>query len=179
MTNNDDLSKLDAEIELFKQTVGPIKALKPTNRVFSPKISKPFKLNRKKQRYYDPTSILDQKHSLSIHDSICLVKESLPSIPLKLLKQGKIMPTRSLDLHGLTSKAALKKLIAFTELMLHSREELGLVIHGKGNHSLETPVLKNIVYNFFTEISEVAALLTAHQKHGGLGASYVIFKTNC
>jgi len=81
-----------------------------------------------------------------------------------------------IDLHGLTADEALRALDRF----LHESSRQGLrkvlIIHGKGNHSKESPVLPNTVLNYLRSSSLAGETGTADRKDGGSGATWVIIK---
>ncbi len=92
---------------------------------------------------------------------------------MKQLRQGKIRPEATLDLHGLMRREALAKL----EFFLHNARHRGLrtllVITGKGTHSQDgAPVLRNAVERFLA--AEAGEMIVewgrAPKEYGGEGA---------
>lgn len=95
-------------------------------------------------------------------------------------RQGRLTPDRSIDLHGLTVSAAHAALADAVERASTDGARTLLVVTGKGGgtgegrgilraslaHWLDTPRLRPYI----------AALRTAHPRHGGTGAWYVILR---
>jgi DNA-nicking Smr family endonuclease len=101
---------------------------------------------------------------------------SLAGNRLRQLKRGVIQLNRQLDLHGLTREEAVESLGPFMQSARNSGEKGVLVITGKGNHSVEGPVLQQVVAAWLREqgrswISEYAP---APPEMGGSGA-FVVF----
>ena len=95
---------------------------------------------------------------------------------LRQLKRGIIQLDRQLDLHGLTREEAVESLGPFLQAARVAGEKGVLVITGKGHHSVEGPVLQQVVAAWLRDqgralISEYAP---APQEIGGSGA-FVIF----
>jgi DNA-nicking Smr family endonuclease len=100
------------------------------------------------------------------------------------LRGGKLVPDRTLDLHGMSRDRAFGLLVDTVETAALSGNRVLLVVTGKGSrggsdpdrpkgviraslpHWLETPRLRPYV----------AALRPAHPRHGGGGAWYVILR---
>lgn len=101
---------------------------------------------------------------------------SLAGNRLRQLKRGVIQLNRQLDLHGLTREEAIESLAPFLQSAYGAGEKGVLIITGKGNHSVEGPVLQQIVAAWLREqgrtwMSEYAP---APPDMGGSGA-YVVF----
>ncbi len=82
----------------------------------------------------------------------------------------------TLDLHGLTSAEAENKLKNF----FSKAHKLGwrkvIIIHGKGIHSKEEPVLKKVVMDFIESSPLAGAHGTPGSAEGGSGAVWVAIK---
>lgn len=117
---------------------------------------------------------LDTKFSNSLPDDGEL--QSLAGNRLRQVKRGVVSVSHQLDLHGLTREEALEALPVF----LHSARKKGqkavLIITGKGNHSLEEPVLHQAVASWLRDAGRTAVLefAPAPREMGGSGA-YVVF----
>ena len=101
---------------------------------------------------------------------------SLAGNRLRQLKRGVIQLNRQLDLHGLTREEAIESLGPFLQSARNSGEKGVLVITGKGTHSVEGPVLQQVVAAWLRDqgrilISEYAP---APAEMGGSGA-FVVF----
>lgn len=100
------------------------------------------------------------------------------------LRSGKLVPDRSIDLHGYSRDQAYALLVSAIEDASLADQRVLLVVTGKGGrgavdpdrprgviraslpHWLDTPALRPYI----------AALRPAHPRHGGAGAWYVILR---
>lgn len=102
--------------------------------------------------------------------------QSLSGNRLRQVKRGVVSVGHQLDLHGLTREEAIAALPGF----LHSARKRGqkavLVITGKGNHSVEEPVLHQAVASWLRDAGReiVLEFAPAPREMGGSGA-YVVF----
>ena len=88
----------------------------------------------------------------------------------------KMQPQDELDLHGLTSAEAELELDRFIK---HSKKKgltKVLIVHGKGNHSPNGPVLKETVYTYLRRCSSTGMTGTPDRSLGGSGAVWVIIR---
>jgi len=108
--------------------------------------------------------------------SLCYGLEKLSPAHQLRLKKGEISINARIDLHGQNREQALEKLNRFLQhAHAHHLRNL-LIVHGKGAKHGNTPILKQEIYYYLTQHPDVLTMMTANQKHGGTGASYVILK---
>ena len=92
---------------------------------------------------------------------------------IKQLKQGKLIPDASLDLHGFQRAEVVEKIINFLQNARHNGWQTLLVITGKGLHS-ETgePALRNEVERYLSGEGrkQVVEWSRAPRQYGGDGA---------
>lgn len=95
---------------------------------------------------------------------------------LRQLKRGIIQLDRQLDLHGLTREEAVEALGPFLQAARTGGEKGVLVITGKGTHSVEGPVLQQVVAAWLRDQGRdlITEYAPAPQEMGGSGA-FVIF----
>lgn len=105
-------------------------------------------------------------------------QHSIPHKRFMELKQGRIRWDSKLDLHGLRTDNASQTLLDFISREQTRNHRCLLIIHGKGNHKNEAPVLKNLVNHWLRQIPQVLAFHSAVPKDGGNGALYVLLKRN-
>ncbi|MCF7945951.1 MAG: Smr/MutS family protein [Spirochaetia bacterium] len=87
-----------------------------------------------------------------------------------------LLPQRVLDLHGMVSDTAHKTTMNFLKQASRDGLKKVLIIHGKGNHSQEEPVLKRVVKTCI-DVSPHAGLSgTPGRALGGSGATWVLIK---
>lgn len=81
-----------------------------------------------------------------------------------------------IDLHGMTLEEAYGALVTFFEDSVRRKYQKILIIHGKGNHSQNGPVLVRFVQKFLETNSHAGE--TGHPKgrDGGSGSTWVILK---
>jgi DNA-nicking Smr family endonuclease len=85
-------------------------------------------------------------------------------------------PDAELDIHGQTRDEAWQALETFFN---HAREkelEKVLIIHGKGNHSVDEPVLKRVVMDFIERCPFAGESGRGKASTGGEGATWVLLK---
>lgn len=85
-------------------------------------------------------------------------------------------PQAEIDLHGMTLEESSEALTAFFDDAVQKSYQKILIIHGKGNHSENGPVLARFVQKFLE--SHAHAGETGHPKgrEGGSGSTWVILK---
>ncbi len=100
-------------------------------------------------------------------------KNSTPTSTLKDLKSGKITPSRSINLRGLTFEEARDFVPDYISSINTSC--CILIIHGQGFKSeQQIPVIKNYIYDDLPKNPRVLAMCKALQKDGGAGATYLL-----
>ena len=95
------------------------------------------------------------------------------------LRAGRIPPERDIDLHGERLAAASRKLAAAVAKARKDGVRCVLVIHGRGLHSDDEPVLKRALPEWLQappHAAIVQAFATAPQGMGGPGASLVLLR---
>lgn len=83
-----------------------------------------------------------------------------------------------LDLHGLTREEAWQSLNAFIGECSSRKLKKVLIVHGKGNHSAEEPVLKDTVRAFIEQDKRLGASGHPSGADGGRGATWVIIRAS-
>jgi DNA-nicking Smr family endonuclease len=175
---------------LFSQAMSGVRRLDDEEQ------SKPARSGRKKQQPVYPKPVQESKRTLPREEVVARKtflqeveklqldvrfedhlpdEEELRSLAgnrLRQLKRGVIQLHRQLDLHGLTREEAIEALEPFLQSAYSAGEKGVLIITGKGNHSVEGPVLQQIVAAWLREqgkawISEYAP---APPEMGGSGA---------
>ena len=126
----------------------------------------------------------------SIDSKTSKLSTSLDKKVFTKLKNGKLKPERTLDLHGYSYQKAFTKVISFIKLAYQDKKRLILIITGKGsnpsqseNYFLENRrgVLRQ-AFPIWLEDKGLRPLILnvtpAHYTHGGDGAYYVYLKKN-
>ena len=94
---------------------------------------------------------------------------------LRKLRRGQYMPGRRLDLHGMTSRAALAEVKRFIEASRRAYRCVA-IIHGRGVHSAGKAVLRADVRALLRSTRAVLAYTDAPRDDGGSGAVYVLLR---
>ena len=81
-----------------------------------------------------------------------------------------------IDLHGLTAEEASVRLDQFVSECYKRGIRKVLIIHGKGNHSEDTPVLSGMVRSFIERDYRLGESGHPDKKDGGKGATWVILR---
>jgi hypothetical protein len=82
----------------------------------------------------------------------------------------------ALDLHGLRAAEAEARLEAFLRESAASGLRKVLVVHGKGNHSPEEPVLRAVVRRVLERSVQAGRSGAAPKSQGGSGATWVLLR---
>lgn len=88
----------------------------------------------------------------------------------------KKIPDGTIDLHGLTRDEAWTKLDNFVTECVRRKLQKILIIHGKGNHSSDNPVLALMVRTFIERDARLGESGHPEKKDGGKGATWVIIR---
>lgn len=88
----------------------------------------------------------------------------------------KLKPQDILDLHGLKTADALAALYAFITKSRNRGFKKVLIIHGKGIHSTNGPVLHRVVIDFLEKNKSTGEFGSAEREYGGKGALWVILR---
>jgi len=106
--------------------------------------------------------------------------QPLPNNRLRQVKRGIVSVDYQLDLHGLTREEALLALSRFLMTARHKGQKAVLIITGKGNHSVEEPVLNQAVASWLRDAGRdlIAEYAPAPREMGGSGAFVVFLRTS-
>ncbi|MDR0457121.1 MAG: Smr/MutS family protein [Treponema sp.] len=85
-------------------------------------------------------------------------------------------PDAELDIHGQTRDEAWLTLETFFNNAKEKELEKVLIIHGKGNHSADEPVLKRVVMDFIERCPFAGESGKGKASAGGEGATWVLLK---
>lgn len=96
------------------------------------------------------------------------------SISRERLAQQK--PDSVIDLHGLSLEEAERRLSLFMADASRRGDAKVLIIHGKGTHSADEPVLRRAVQKFLETCPVAGKRGFADKRQGGNGATWVMLK---
>ncbi len=120
--------------------------------------------------------IADSLETLHQEDTMSFLSPGLQKSVLKRLRKGGYGVDAELDLHGMTSRHALIRLLDFLHYCRENGYECIRIIHGKGYHSPEQPVLKNELNAWLRQHRDVRAFCSTPQRAGGAGAIFVLLR---
>ncbi len=165
-----------ADAELFRQALGDVTPLAPSNRV-SP--SAPPR--RPKVQSAAPSPPLADTLSDHCADDVPLtefLRDGMSRMTLRKLRRGQFPLQDSLDLHGLNSDEARKLLLEFLREATQRSLRCVCVIHGKGwQEGGGEGILKTRTRHWLTQCAEVLAFCEAPPNAGGGGAVLVLLKS--
>ncbi len=167
----------DADAELFRQALGQVIPLPPSNR--AELATPPSHSALVKVRTENRTAIKNNLSDTGAENNLLteFTRSGISRVELRKLRRGKIQD--SLDLHGLTSDAAQKLLLQFLHEATQNNLRYVCVIHGKGWHTEGGEgVLKTRSRHWLTQCAEVLAFCEAPPHEGGSGAVKVLLKSN-
>ena len=179
--SDDSLS--DEDKALFRQIIKGVKPLRKSNKVNLSSTLKAAPGTKKQAPVVEnnpPPIYLSDYYPNEVQAETILSysNHSIPSKRLHGLKTGQIPWQARLDLHGLRADAAKEALIQFIWQQTALAHRSLLIIHGKGGHRNEAPVLKNLVNHWLRQFPQVLAFHSALPRDGGNGALYVLLKRN-
>jgi DNA-nicking Smr family endonuclease len=164
--------------ELFRQTVGDVRAVNNDKVEFKQARLKPYP----KPQAYDldtvwRSSVDLEIDSVSHEETLSYTAPGIQKSVLAKLRKGFFKIQGEIDLHGLTSEMAKTQLVEFLHDSVNSGYRCVHIIHGKGYRSSDNhPVLKNNINQWLRLHKEVQAFCSASPKQGGAGAIYVLLK---
>ena len=172
-----------AELMLFQNFVGPVKALKDRGDRRWPTPTKPAPLPV--QHWLDEERVLlesisddfDVSTLLDTDDQLSYRRPGIGVEVTRRLRSGHWSIQRQLDLHGLRVDEAREALGDFIRHAHKAGMRCVRVVHGKGLGSPgKSPVLKSRVQRWLVQKNEVLAFVQARPMDGGAGALVVLLQ---
>ncbi|QWF70178.1 Smr/MutS family protein [Methylomonas paludis] len=165
--------------QLFRASVGKVKAIKANTVILKPDTKpRPIPL-AKAMEQLDPLQnpVDNSLENLYQEDKMAFLAAGLQKNVLKKLRKGYYGLDADIDLHGLSSRAALQLLLDFLQHSVENGKRSVLIVHGKGYHSPDNrPVLKNDLNLWLRQHQDVLAFCSAPQRSGGAGAVLVLLR---
>ena len=179
--SDDFLSEKDKA--LFRQMMIDVKPLQKNKQRVESSLPKRTSLPTKKKQIDAPPTLKETIYlsdyytdEVQTNTVLSYCSHSIPHKRFRELKTGQIGWQARLDLHGLWPDAAKDSLLQFIFKQSALEHRCLLIIHGKGSHQGEAPVLKNLVNHWLPQFPQVLAFHSALAKDGGSGALYVLLK---
>lgn len=162
----------DDDSTLFRQAVGKVKTIENDKVLLNPKPTQVSK-NKIQQNLQDQFHVVGEQ--LKAEDRLSFLSTGLNKDVLKKLRRGYFALDAELDLHGLTSYEAKRRLQRFLHDCIEEGCQCVHIIHGKGYRSKSSyPVLKNNLNDWLRQHRDVLAFCSASPKDGGTGAVLVL-----
>lgn len=155
---------------LFQNTVKGVRRITNDKVRLTPKM-RPKSISITKDHEDIPSDIPD----VSRDEKLFFKSMKIPSKILSQLKQGKLIPEESIDLHGMILTEATQYLETCLTEMVAKNAWCICIIHGKGRQAA-SPLLKNCVNRLLRTDPRILAFASAPQKFGGSGAVIVLLK---
>jgi DNA-nicking Smr family endonuclease len=164
--------------DLFRQSVGNVRAVKSDNVELKPDQPKPYPKPQPYDFNEDWHDVIDQDiDNVGHEETLSYTAPGIQHSVFAKLRKGFFGVQAEIDLHGLNSEAAKQQLLDF----LYASTQYGYrcvhIIHGKGYRSSDAhPILKNHINRWLRQHKSVQAFCSASQRQGGTGAVYVLLK---
>jgi len=174
---------------LFRTSVGKVKPITGSENLREKPLakSKPMsdaKLRQHRERLVETETLLDpiSDEYLPIlpeqSDMLSFCKGGIQHRLWKKLRKGQLGNPMRLDLHGMRVSEARQAILASIQYCQQNSIKILLIVHGRGNHSLQTlPILKTKINLWLRQLDSVLAFHSAQSKDGGTGATYVLLKS--
>lgn len=111
-----------------------------------------------------------------VEDKDSLVEESSPDPAARRRALREMESEAILDLHGCTQEEAENRLQVFFSDSVRNGLQKVLIIHGKGSHSEQAPVLQRVVQRFLERNPYAGESGFSTRKNGGTGSTWVLLK---
>ncbi|HHU36254.1 MAG TPA: Smr/MutS family protein [Treponema sp.] len=121
-----------------------------------------------------PLDVWMRRYGVTDKDAESEENEEAPHERRRRLRS--IKSEAEIDLHGLTQDDAWIRLESFFADCVRSNLQKVLIIHGKGTHSPEDPVLRKMVQHFLEKHPHAGESGFSTKTEGGTGSTWVILK---
>jgi DNA-nicking Smr family endonuclease len=164
----------DEEQRHFDEAMADVKPLKKDHRTRVRAMAPPPK-GRTPETYRTPPARSRDDEPDETEGDDGYVAPGVDRRELRKLRRGQYLAGRRLDLHGLTSKAAIREVKLFVETSRRAYRCIAIV-HGRGLRSSGRAVLRADVRTFLRNHPAVLAYTDAPRDDGGSGAVYVLLR---
>jgi DNA-nicking Smr family endonuclease len=175
-TNRSDGEPMDDAAE-FRAAIGPVRRLPEVPAV--PRASRPRAVAA--MRAADERAALAEsqrgdpaRDPDSIGDSVAWRRDEVSPHTLRRLKRAEFAIEDEIDLHAMSERAAEDLLRRFLAEARDAAHHCVRIVHGKGLHSPQGPVLKGLVERVLSQRADVLAYASPPPAHGGAGAVLVL-----
>ena len=114
------------------------------------------------------------RYAEALGDAVAYRRDDVPQQILRRLKRAEFAIEDEIDLHASSERAAEELLRRFLAEARDAAHHCVRIVHGKGLHSAQGPVLKGMVERTLNQRADVLAYATAPAALGGTGAVLVL-----
>jgi DNA-nicking Smr family endonuclease len=107
-------------------------------------------------------------------DDLRFARDGVQPMVLRKLRRGDYPIQDQIDLHGMNALEARRYVDDFLDYAASEGYRAVRIVHGKGNHSQQGPILKRHIGVWLRKRNNVLAYVSAQQADGGTGALYVL-----
>jgi len=167
---------------LFQKAVSDVARLDTSNKVELRPAPTPAKLRPSTDNEITPADDMlsdsGEMEEVMAETILCHCRSGIQNRLFKRLRQGKLLITEEVDLHGLSLKQAKQVLLEFIQLVYPMEGCCVCIVHGKNNRSQpgQAPIMKQHVNYWLQQHPRVLAYHSAQPRHGGTGSVYAILK---
>jgi DNA-nicking Smr family endonuclease len=129
----------------------------------------------------DGAGMLSELHSdapsdadITSGEDLRYARDGVQAGVLKKLRRGAYEMQDQIDLHGMNAQDGHQYVADFLDYAVSENLRAVRIVHGKGNHSQQGPVLKRQIGHWLRQRGDVLAYVSARQTDGGAGALYVL-----
>ncbi|PWQ97411.1 Smr/MutS family protein [Leucothrix arctica] len=178
----DKKSNITHDDDLLKAAFADVKPLPAVNRVeLRPPQPRPKvrPVHDEQESAPDILSDYGEVEEVTAETVLSYCRSGIQNRLFKRLRQGKLLISEEVDLHGLSVKQAKQVLLDFIQLAYPMEGCCVCIVHGKNNRSKrgQAPVLKQYVNHWLLQHPRVLAFHSAQPRDGGSGSVYAILKT--
>lgn len=167
-----------ADEDIFAEAMRKVQPLSPSRRVAkeAPKTEKRVSI-AKPHRTVEIKRAKPQSTPQTTDDPWRLVANGVSRERLKQLASGRPSVDSTIDLHGATRDEAISMLARVVEEMLAAGKRVLCIIHGRGLHSPDKPILKEAAYRWLRDGAYASHVLAVVPEPGsGGGACLVLLR---
>lgn len=173
----------DADAELFRSAIGPVRRLARDNGTQADGASttkpapEPVQFRRDEARVM--AELLDSPidaSSTEIGEELLYLKDGHDPRLLRRLRRGLFAIQDEIDLHQMNQTLARKVVREFLAEAREQGRRCVKIIHGKGLRSRQGPVIKTLVDGMLRQQGDVIAFASARAQDGGSGAVLVLLR---
>ncbi len=171
-----DTAPIDDAAE-FRAAIGTVRRLPDvadTPRAPRPRAAAAMRLADERAALAESQHLDVARLAEALGDAVSYRRNEVPPEMLRRLKRAEFAIEDDIDLHASNERAAEDLLRRFLAEARDAAHHCVKIVHGKGFHSAQEPVLKGMVVRVLNQRADVLAYASAPVAHGGTGAVLVL-----